>query len=204
MWTCPDGEAASASAAMTICRVHPQPATRSGGSDVDFSSVETVRDTPETHTVRSGQRCIASMTRLGHKPVVRFRPPFTPPGSFLDFADSLQRFLVEATGDPTVTVDDLKRHTEGFSLETVSFTAAWDDGGGRVARRLVLRRQPAAGLLEPYDLAPQVTAMRAVEGALAVPRVRWFEQDAGVLGAPFYVMDFVEADVPLPVLARDG
>ena len=33
----------------------------------------------------------------------------------------------------------------------------------------------AAGLLEPYDLRPQVTALRAVHGAMAVPRVRWFE-----------------------------
>jgi aminoglycoside phosphotransferase (APT) family kinase protein len=122
----------------------------------------------------------------------------------LEFADSLQRFLVRATGDPTVTIDELRRHTEGFSLETVSFVASWDDGGGRSPKRLVLRRQPPAGLLEPYDLAPQVTAMRAVEGVLAVPCVRWFEKDAAVLGAPFYVMDFVEGDVPLPVLARDG
>jgi aminoglycoside phosphotransferase (APT) family kinase protein len=122
----------------------------------------------------------------------------------LDFAESLQRFLVRATGDDAATIDELKRHTEGFSLETVSFTASWKDGDVRTSRRLVLRRQPAAGLLEPYDLAPQVTAMRAVEGVLAVPRVRWFEPDAAVLGAPFYVMDFVEGDVPLPVLSSDG
>ncbi len=122
----------------------------------------------------------------------------------MDFAENLQRFLVTATGDPSVSIEELKRHTEGFSLETLSFTASWSEGGERQARRLVLRRQPAAGLLEPYDLAPQVTAMRAVEGALAVPRIRWFEQDAGVLGAPFYVMDFVEGDVPLPVLSKDG
>ena len=47
-------------------------------------------------------------------------------------------------------------------------------------------------------------AMRAVHGALAVPRVRWFENDSAALGAPFYVMDFVEGDVPLPVLGPDG
>jgi aminoglycoside phosphotransferase (APT) family kinase protein len=122
----------------------------------------------------------------------------------LNFAESLRRYLVRATGDDAAAVDELKRHTEGFSLETVSFTASWSDGGVRTSRRLVLRRQPAAGLLEPYDLAPQVTAMRAVEGALAVPHVRWFEPDGAVLGAPFYVMDFVEGDVPLPVLSSDG
>lgn len=123
----------------------------------------------------------------------------------MDFAESLQSFLVRATGDPAARIEELKRHTEGFSLETVSFAASWsEDGGPRQARRLVLRRQPAAGLLEPYDLAPQVTAMRAVHGVLAVPLVRWFEPDPSVLGAPFYVMDFVDGDVPLPVLTPAG
>jgi len=123
----------------------------------------------------------------------------------LEFADSLQRFLVRMTGDPQASILELKRHTEGFSLETFSFTASWRDGGeAAVSHHLVLRRQPAAGLLEPYDLGPQVTAMRAVEGVLAVPRVRWFEEDPSVLGAPFYVMDFVEGDVPLPVPGPGG
>lgn len=122
----------------------------------------------------------------------------------MDFGEGLQRFLVCATADPGATLEDLKRHTQGFSLETVSFTASWTEAGEVVTRRLVLRRQPAAGLLEPYDLAPQVAAMRAVEGVVAVPRVRWFETDPAVLGAPFYVMDFVDGDVPLPVPAPGG
>jgi aminoglycoside phosphotransferase (APT) family kinase protein len=123
----------------------------------------------------------------------------------LDFADSLKSFLVRETGDPEASIEELKRHTEGFSLETVSFAAAWREAGEqRTSRRLVLRRQPAAGLLEPYDLGPQVAALRAVHGSMAVPRVRWFEQDPSVLGAPFYVMDFVEGDVPLPMLRPDG
>lgn len=123
----------------------------------------------------------------------------------MDFADSLHRFLVGATGDPEASVEQLKRHTEGFSLETTSFTGLWSDGGEpRRRHRLVIRRQPAAGLLEPYDLAPQVAAMRAVHGVLAVPRVRWFVEDPAVLGSPFYVMDFVEGNVPLPVLGSNG
>jgi len=123
----------------------------------------------------------------------------------LDFDESLRRFLVRATGDETAAVEDLRRHTEGFSLETVSFSASWSEGSGpRRTRRLVLRRQPAAGLLEPYDLAPQVAAMRAVAGVVAVPGVLWFEPDPAALGAPFYVMDFVDGDVPLPVAGEGG
>jgi aminoglycoside phosphotransferase (APT) family kinase protein len=123
----------------------------------------------------------------------------------LEFADRLRAFLIRETGDPDLRLDEVRRHTEGFSLETVSFSAAWKDGSGPVrSRRLVLRRQPEAGLLEPYDLGAQVTALRAVEGVLAVPKVQWFERDPAVLGAPFYVMDFVEGDVPLPVSNSDG
>jgi aminoglycoside phosphotransferase (APT) family kinase protein len=123
----------------------------------------------------------------------------------LDFADRLQRFLVRVTGDPSAKVEELRRHTEGFSLETVSFTARWgENGGAPVARRLVMRRQPEAGLLEPYDLGPQVTALQALHGVLAVPQVRWFERDEEALGAPFYVMDFVDGDVPVPVLTAAG
>ncbi|HEY2775120.1 MAG TPA: phosphotransferase family protein [Candidatus Binatia bacterium] len=122
-----------------------------------------------------------------------------------DLRPRLERYLARVTGDPGASVEDTRRHTEGFSLETVSFTACWRDGAGAAERRrLVLRRQPAAGLLEPYDLRPQVAAMRAVAGAIAVPPVRWFEEDASVLGAPFYVMDFIDGDVPLPVLGKDG
>ncbi len=152
-------------------------------------------------------RDIASRSGLRHK-TRRCRGAIearsAPPEINLDFGESLQRFLVRATGDPGAALGELKRHTQGFSLETVSFTASWKEAGEAVARRLVLRRQPAAGLLEPYDLAPQVTAMRAVAGVLAVPRVLWFEADPAVLGAPFYVMEFVAGDVPLPVPAPGG
>ena len=43
-----------------------------------------------------------------------------------------------------------------------------------------------------------------MQGVLAVPPVRWFEAGCESLGAPFYVMDFVEGDVPLPVMRADG
>ncbi len=62
-----------------------------------------------------------------------------------------------------------------------------------------MRREPAAGLLEPYDLAPQVAVVRAVEGTVKVPPIPWFETDPEILGAAFYVMGFVEGEVPIPM-----
>ncbi len=86
-------------------------------------------------------------------------------------------------------------------METMSFVGNWREAGALQKRRLVLRRQPEAGLLEPYDLRPQVAAMRALQGVMQVPPLLWFEEDCAVLGAPFYVMGFVEGDVPLPMVA---
>lgn len=119
----------------------------------------------------------------------------------MDFQAQLQSFLARVTADPGAVVEELRRHTQGFSMETVSFVGSWREAGVPQRRRLVLRRQPAAGLLEPYDLRPQVAAMRALQGVMQVPPLLWFEQDCAVLGAPFYVMGFVEGDVPLPMMA---
>jgi aminoglycoside phosphotransferase (APT) family kinase protein len=122
----------------------------------------------------------------------------------MTFAERLQAYLARHLG-PSLAIEGLRRHTEGFSLETVSFEASWmDAGGARASRRFILRREPEAGLLEPYDLAPQVAAMRAVAGTVAVPEVLWFEEDPSILERPFYVMGFVEGDVPLPSQAADG
>ena len=119
----------------------------------------------------------------------------------MDFHTELQNFLIRVTGDSGACVEELRRHTQGFSMETVSFVGRWRDNGVVQRRRLVLRRQPEAGLLEPYDLRAQVAAMRALQGVMQVPPLLWFEQDPAVLGAPFYVMGFVEGDVPLPMMA---
>jgi len=119
----------------------------------------------------------------------------------MDFQAQLKSFLSRATGDPTASIEELRRHTQGFSMETVSFVGAWREAGALQKRRLILRRQPDAGLLEPYDLRPQVAAMRALQGVMQVPPLLWFEEDPAVLGAPFYVMGFVDGDVPLPMIA---
>jgi aminoglycoside phosphotransferase (APT) family kinase protein len=123
---------------------------------------------------------------------------------FMSFEKRLLNYLSGHLGS-SVGVDGLRRHTEGFSLETVSFAVSWqNETGQQKSRRLILRREPEAGLLEPYDLGPQVFAMRAVAGTVAVPEVLWFERDPEILDRPFYIMGFVEGEVPLPTLGADG
>ena len=59
----------------------------------------------------------------------------------------LERFVGERLGAPA-RVTHLERSTEGFSQETFVFEVEL----GRERRGYVAKREPVAGLLEPYDL----------------------------------------------------
>ncbi len=75
------------------------------------------------------------------------------------------------------------------------------------ARRYVLRSKPAGALLpSAHAIEREYRVMQALAGtAVPVPRVRALCEDTGVLGAAFYLMDFVEGriltDQTLPGMA---
>lgn len=98
-----------------------------------------------------------------------------------------------------LTVTDLVRMTEGFSYETMAFRANWFEGGEGVSRDFVLRMEPKAGPVPPYDVEPQYRALKALEDTpVPAPRVYWLEKDERVLGKPFFVMEKVEGEIPIP------
>jgi aminoglycoside phosphotransferase (APT) family kinase protein len=87
----------------------------------------------------------------------------------------------------------------GFSNETIIFDATWAEDGVRRTHDLVARVQPTSHTVfmdDTFEVQHQV--LRALAGApeVPVPRVRWFEPDAGVLGAPFMVMDAAPGSAP--------
>lgn len=86
----------------------------------------------------------------------------------------------------------------GFSNDTLFFDLAWTGAAGRAAESLVLRIQPTENPVFPeYDLGKQIRCMRLLEKTeVPAPRVRWYEPDPAVLGAPFYVMERVEGRIP--------
>lgn len=109
-------------------------------------------------------------------------------------AARLEHFVSTRLARP-VHLLSLDRSTEGFSAETFSFTV--DDGG--LVRGYVLKREPVAGLLEPYDLEPEFRVLHALsDDPLPSPPTPWFERDPGVLERPFYVMERLPGDVPIP------
>jgi len=86
----------------------------------------------------------------------------------------------------------------GFSNETLLIEAAWREDGRATGARLVARVKPTAYAIFPeYDLHRQYRVMDLLAPTgIPVPRMRWYEDDASVLGQPFYVMERIDGVIP--------
>lgn len=86
----------------------------------------------------------------------------------------------------------------GFSSDTLLFDAVYDTNGRERREELVARLEPTEYVVFPtYDIALQCRVLQLLEDTeVPVPRVRWFEPDRSVLGAPFYLMDRISGRVP--------
>jgi aminoglycoside phosphotransferase (APT) family kinase protein len=118
---------------------------------------------------------------------------------------SLESWLRERVGDDAVVSGVESTSANGMSSETVLFDATWDEGGAPRAERLVARLAPSAAdvpVFPTYDLGAQFETIRRVgeRSSVPVPRVWWYEADAGVVGAQFFVMSRVEGEVPPDVM----
>ncbi|KAI9020635.1 aminoglycoside phosphotransferase-like protein [Hyaloraphidium curvatum] len=98
-------------------------------------------------------------------------------------------------------VTGLKQFSNGQSNPTYSFADA------ATGKKYVLRRKPPGEAISKtaHQVEREFRAMRAMRGTkVPVPTVHALEEDTGVIGAVFYVMDFVEgrvfADPRLPML----
>lgn len=118
----------------------------------------------------------------------------------------LQRKLPHAT-DVAVGAITLPSGS-GFSNETLLVDASWRGDDRPVDARLVVRVRPTAYAIFPeYDLYRQYRTMEILAPTgIPVPKMRWYEEDASVLGQPFYVMDRVEGVIPAdhPPFAHGG
>lgn len=128
-----------------------------------------------------------------------------------DLAARLERFfasrLAAAPGarDGAPRVVELEVQTEGFSQETFSVTVERAGPEGPVRSAWVVKREPVAGLLEPYDLEPEFRVLHALsDDPLPSPRTPWFERDPAVLERPFYVMERLPGEVPIPAPGPRG
>jgi aminoglycoside phosphotransferase (APT) family kinase protein len=122
-----------------------------------------------------------------------------------DFTARLERFLRGRLGADAVRITKLSRSTEGFSQETFRFEVDIVHAGTRRTGAYVAKREPVAGLLEPYDLEPEFRVLHALSGdPFPSPPTPWFTRDPAVLDRPFYVMECLPGEVPIPAPTADG
>ena len=114
--------------------------------------------------------------------------------------DRLERYLRKVMGGVgELQVSEINRMTEGYSYETYIFQTQWQEKDEIISRELAIRMEPQAGVVEPYDVRPQYWALKALENTpVPTPKVFWLESDPSVLGKPFFVMEKVPGEVPIP------
>ena len=93
----------------------------------------------------------------------------------------------------------------GFSNETIIVDATH---GGQT-EKLVVRVAPTGYTLFPdaaFKEQYTILVTLAAKTSIPVPTVRWYETDSSVLGAPFFIMDFVDGLIPPdnPPYTMDG
>jgi aminoglycoside phosphotransferase (APT) family kinase protein len=112
---------------------------------------------------------------------------------------TLGPWIAERLGTPSVEVSEITTPSlTGFSSETLLFDATWRTRGTWHTEGFVARVAPTGYQIfyEP-DFATQFHVMRALATTeVPVPAVHWYEEDPGLLGAPFFLMDKVEGRVP--------
>jgi aminoglycoside phosphotransferase (APT) family kinase protein len=88
----------------------------------------------------------------------------------------------------------------GYSHETLLFDARWIGPDGTPHERsLVARVKPSSHTVFPddrFDIEYRTGETLGRHGGVLVPTVRWYEGDPRHLGAPFFVMDRVEGEIP--------
>jgi aminoglycoside phosphotransferase (APT) family kinase protein len=116
-------------------------------------------------------------------------------------AEQLAGWIVRATGEPTARVSALRPLAGGASRESWAFDLAHADG--RV-EHLVLRRDPAGRTIQGSRRQEFLILRAAAAAGVPVPAVRFCEDDASILGSPFFVMEFVAGETLARRLLRDA
>ncbi|KAA0148011.1 hypothetical protein FNF29_06955 [Cafeteria roenbergensis] len=122
-------------------------------------------------------------------------------GHELDLA-KLQAFLRDAVPTADFEGMSVEQFAHGQSNPTYVVTPAR-------GHKVVLRKQPPGSLLRgAHDVLRECKIMKCLHGIVPVPTVRAACEDAGVVGTPFFVYDYVDGrlfrDVCMPELGEDA
>jgi len=104
--------------------------------------------------------------------------------------------------DADVSVQDMEEHVEGWSRDTVSFTATRADEAGSVERRFVVRaesdEQVEGDRGRGNDIETEFRTMDAAQDAdVPVPETILWEGDRSVMGGKFFVVGYRPGEAPI-------
>jgi aminoglycoside phosphotransferase (APT) family kinase protein len=103
-------------------------------------------------------------------------------------------------GAAAVAVDSLARISGGASRETYRFRLTWTEDGRALERKLILRRDPPASLIDT-ERRIEFEAYRAFHGsAVPVPEMLWLEEGHGPLDHPFFIAEEIAGFQASPAL----
>ncbi len=107
-------------------------------------------------------------------------------------------FLTKLPRADDLSFSPLTKPGAGLSNETFLFDMQWKENGQNKQEKLVVRWSPMRFVLfDKYDMKQQYLIMKHLDDtAVPVPRARWLEDDAGIIGSPFYVVDQVDGWIP--------
>lgn len=109
--------------------------------------------------------------------------------------------MPDATG---VSVSALERISGGASRETYRFVLEWSEAGEARRRRMILRRDPPASLIDT-ERRVEFEAYRAFHGsAVPVPEMLWLEEGSDALDHPFFVAEEIAGFQAAPGVLFSG
>lgn len=102
----------------------------------------------------------------------------------------------------SVEVSDVVEHSEGWSRDTISFTASWQSDGGTASQRLVTRIEsedsPVPSEALERDIEQEFRAMESAHDVgVPVAKPYWYESDSSIFGGEFFVMEHRPGEPPL-------
>jgi aminoglycoside phosphotransferase (APT) family kinase protein len=110
----------------------------------------------------------------------------------------------QLTDASEVAVDGLERISGGASRETYRFRLRYRQGGQDHERRLILRRDPPASLIDT-ERRIEFEAYAAFHGsAVPVPKMLWLEEADDALDHPFFIAEELTGFQAAPQLLFSG
>lgn len=128
---------------------------------------------------------------------------------------ALEAWLAARLGAARVRVGELVSPSGGYSAETLIFSARVETDRGEREERFVLRKEVPGPPVYPQqvpgrdvEVELQYSVMEGLARTSDVPvaPLHGYEPDPEVLGAPFFVMGFVDGEVPRenPIYTKEG